>query len=77
MQQVLEPPQSNNVMCNLLLEEDDIHAGTNSVYPVPVSFLPAFQARDNEEFTEQRPQSKPRDLTVSAILNGQRIKALM
>ena len=77
MQQVLEPPQSNNVMCNLLLEEDDIHAATNSVYPVPVSFLPAFQARDNEEFTEQRPQSKPRDLTVSAILNGQRIKALV
>ena len=77
MQQVLEPPQSNNVMCNLLLEEDDIHAATNSVCPVPVSFLPAFQARDNEEFAEQRPQSKPRDLTVSAILNGQRIKALV
>ena len=67
MQQVLEPPQSNNVMWNLLLEEDDIHAATNSVCPVPVSFLPAFQARDNEEFAEQRPQSKPRDLTVRDV----------
>ena len=50
---------------------------TNTVCPVPVSFVPAFPARDNEEFAERRPQSKPRDLTVSAILNRQRIKALV
>jgi len=77
VQQVLEPPQSNNVMRNHSLEEDDIHAATNPVFPVPVSFLPAFPARDSEEFAERRLQSKPRDLTVSAILNGQRIKALV
>ena len=77
MQQVLEQPESNNDMWNISLEEDDIYAATNSVCPVPVSFLPAFPARDNEEFAEQRPQSKPRDLTVSAILNGQLIKALV
>ena len=76
VQQVLEQPESNNDMWNISLE-DDIHAATNSVCPVPVSFLPAFPARDNEEFAEQRPQSKPRDLTVSAILNGQLIKALV
>ena len=50
---------------------------TNTVCPVPVSFVPAFPARDNEEFAERRPQSKPRDLTVGAILNRQRIKALV
>ena len=50
---------------------------TNTVCLVPVSFVPVFPARDNEEFAERRPQSKPRDLTVSAILNRQRIKALV
>ena len=64
-------------MRNHSLEEDDIHAATNPVCPVPVSFLPASPARDNEEFAERRPQSKPRDLTVSEILNGQSIKALV
>ena len=77
VQQVLEPPQSTNVKRNHSLEEDDIPAATNPVCPVRVSFLPAFQARVNEECAERRPQSKPRDLTVSAILNGQRIKALV
>ena len=77
MQRVLEPPESKNDMWNISLEEDAIHAPTSSVCPVPVSFLPAFPARGNEEFAEQRPQSKPRDLTVSAILNGQLIKALV
>ena len=77
VQQVLEPPQSTNVKRNHSLEEDDIPAATNPVCPVPVSFLPAFPARVNEECVERRPQSKPRDLTVSAILNGQRIKALV
>ena len=64
-------------MRNHSLEEDDIHAATNPVCPVPVSFLPAFPARANEEFAERRPQSKPRDLTVSAMLKGQHIKALV
>lgn len=77
VQQVLEPPQSNNIMRNHSLEEDDIHAATNPVCPFPVSFLPAFPARANEEFAERRPQSKPRDLTVSAMLKGQHIKALV
>ena len=77
VQQVLEPPQSNNIMRNHSLEEDDIHAATNPVCPFPVSFLPAFPARANEEFAERRPQSKPRDLTVSPMLKGQHIKALV
>ena len=77
VQQILEPPQSNNIMRNHSLEEDDIHAATNPVCPFPVSCLPAFPARANEEFAERRPQSKPRDLTVSAMLKGQHIKALV
>ena len=62
------------------LEEHHINVIPSSFCPVPVSYQSHSQSsplQSSSNVVKESSQAKPRDLTVSAQLNGQSIKALV
>lgn len=77
IREVCEPQQSNDATGCSLLDKDDTHDIPNPVCPVPISSPPVFSTQVSGESAERRQHYTPRDLTVSAIINVQSIKALV
>ena len=80
MQEVIDVLNENASKQYPLLEEHRTYELPSHVCPVPVSsqsYSPCSPLQGGDKVAKENSPNKPRDLTVSAQLNGQSIKALV